>query len=561
MALVALFACLIYANTLPNELVFDDRELILNQKAIRNPWDLEAILRGRYWDDLREDTLYRPLTIWSLALNYRVNLAIGLPGAHPVGFHLVNILAHALVGSLFYLFLLRVGMPAWGCVVAALLFAAHPIHTEAVASVVNRSEPLAALWGLAFLIFHRQGRWKGAAPVCYLLAMVSKESAAAFLPLAVWMDFCLRREERRFPLVSYGVYGLVLSGWLMMRFWAVSGISQAVPALDNPLVRAPLWDRILTAAGVQFDYLRLLAAPVGLSSDYSFNQVAVVSSALDGRVLGFLGVVTVALVLAWALRKRHPLVPLAVVGYAILFSPTSNFLLPIGTVMGERLAYAPSVFVCVLMGYGMWTLCRWRRGIALAVLGVVLAGYSALTFGRNRTWANERGFFSAQVRSAPNSAKANLGLGRYYHSIGEVDSAAALYDRALEIWPDYADAWNNLGVAYKDRGDLQSAIRAYRQAIAHHPKHARAHFNLGQAHQLLGDRRRAADAYKTAIQLDSDYAEAYCNLGTIYAESGRLEEAGVLWKRALALRPDYAIARTNLERLQGRAPGDATEAR
>ncbi len=63
MALVALFACLIYANTLPNELVFDDRELILNQKAIRNPWDLEAILRGRYWDDLREDTLYRPLTI------------------------------------------------------------------------------------------------------------------------------------------------------------------------------------------------------------------------------------------------------------------------------------------------------------------------------------------------------------------------------------------------------------------------------------------------------------------------------------------------------------------
>ncbi len=548
---IALVACLLYGNTASNPLVFDDLELISHQKAIRNPGDLQAIFGGRYWGEVREeDVLYRPLTIWSLALNYRANQMLGLPGEHPAGFHLLNVLLHALAGCLLYRFFLRVGMDRWAGLAAALLFAAHPIHTEAVAPIVNRSEPLAAVFGLVFLVLHRERRWAPVGALCYLLAMWSKESAVAFLPLVVWMDVSLGFGGRWRTAVSYGVYGLVTVGWFAVRAMAVGDRLQVVLKLDNPLVATSLVERVLTAARVQFEYLRLQFLPVGLSSDYSFNQIPVVSSVFDPGFLAFAAVVPASLVCGWLLRRRHPLVLFAVVGYAVLFLLTSNFLIPIGTVMGERLAYAPSLFFCMLLGYGMWVFYRRAGRAATIVLGAVLACYGALTVDRNRTWADDGIFFQTQVRSAPNSAKANYSAGRWYHLVGDVGRAVSYYRRAVEILPDYPDAWNNLGVAYKDKGDMQAAIGAYRRAIALHAGYENAHFNLGQAYDLLGEYNRAVNAYQTAIRLNPDYVEAHSNLGTIYANRGRLKEAEALWKRALELDPNYEIARTNLELLR-----------
>ncbi len=544
--LVACVACLVYANTLSNGLVFDDVYLIKGQRAIRNPWNFRAILGGRYFGEIQNaDPLYRPLTIWTLALNYAANRGLGLPGEHPFGFHLANILLHALVVCALCRFLPEIGVPKEAGLAAALLFAVHPIHTEAVAAVVNRSEMLAAFFGLAFLTLHARRRWTAA--ICCFLALWSKESAIAFLPLAIWADVCLGKKE--WPRRHYVTYALATAAWLWARNTVVGGRSLLVPRPDNPLVDAPLVERLLTAGRVQLDYLRLQVWPVGLSSDYSYNQIPVVSSGSDPRFLAFAVLVAAGLSASWALRKKHPIVAFSVVGYAVLFSPTSNFLFPIGTIMGERLAYAPSLLFCLLVGYVAWEwYCKKGRTVAV-LLGVVLVFYGWMSFSRNRTWADEGVFNYTQARTAPNSAKAQYGAGRQYLIARDFNRAITHLRRSLEISPERPSAWNALGSAYIEKGDLHSAVEVFQEAIGHYGNRPGLHFNLGRARQLLEEYPLAAASFRTAIGLDRTFTRAYINLGGVYFQMDRLPLAEEIWKQGLGLDPDNRSLQENLRAL------------
>jgi len=192
-------------------------------------------------------------------------------------------------------------VPVTAALGAVFLFAVHPVHTEAVASVVNRSELLAALFGFGFLCLHRRrSLW---AAVCILLALWSKESAVAFVPLVIWMD------RRQWRWKTYCLYGGVLLGWLGLRTMVIGQRSLEILLLDNPLVGASTWERVLTASRVQLAYLKLQVWPVGLSSDYSLNQIPVVTSLGDSDFWVFVVIFLGACVLAWSVRDRqksHP---------------------------------------------------------------------------------------------------------------------------------------------------------------------------------------------------------------------------------------------------------------
>ena len=179
-ALVVLISFLCYGANLSHELVGDDLVLIPKQKAFHNPTDLQAILSSTIWGEIHErQPIYRPLVTWTLALNHGVNRLLGFP----VGYHLVNVLLHTVAACLVLRFFLSKGFPILAGLSAGLLFAAHPIHTEAVCLVTNRSEMLGAVFGLLFLIAHMRRRWYGC-PYQFL-ALVSKESVIAVLPLAI----------------------------------------------------------------------------------------------------------------------------------------------------------------------------------------------------------------------------------------------------------------------------------------------------------------------------------------------------------------------------------------
>lgn len=543
---VFLLAAAVYANTLTNELVFDDLLFLENQPAVRNAADVRAIWLGRFWGEIwPHNVIYRPLTVWSMAVNHALNRSIGLDGIHVVSYHLVNLLLHAGVSVACLHLFKRMGVPKRGALAGALLFAVHPIHTEAVAAITGRGELLAALFGLCGLILHRDSRSPILTTTCFLAALCSKESAIAFPAVAVCWDVLADDRFSRERWLRYAGYAAAVTGWLAIRSHVIAGIE--TPPMTLPLSEYPAPVRVLTAMHVQFRYLLLQVLPVGLSSDYSHNQIPTVRSIVDFHVLGYAASVASATWAAWKWRVCTA-VPLAVVAYGLLFFPASNLLIPIGTVMGERLAYAPSVFFCAIFGL---LFHRAFRAAPLMVAGVaiVLAAFAWLTAARNATWADAGTFHATQLASAPNSASANYGAGRALHEAGDTTAAVQLYRRALEIRPAYPDAWNNLGVAVRDLGDSESALGMFDRALALEPAHARAHYNRGQTLESLGRGAEAEEAYRAAIEIEPAYPEALNNLAVILAGHGRLVEAARYWERALEADPGYQIARTNLDRL------------
>ena len=545
----------VFANTIPNELVFDDAELIRNNPAAQDPLNLRAIWGERYWGPVVEhDTLYRPLTTWTIAVNYAANRLVGREGASPGGFHLVNVLLHALVGVIVYLFARQVGMSGWAASAAALLFAAHPLHTEAVAAVVGRADLLAVAFGLTFLLFHDR-RHTVRATAALVLALFAKESALAFLPLVVWLDLWLRRGEARRRARWYWVYTGMAVLWLVIRYLVVGNASLVMMHLDNPVAHASAIERCLTALAVQGMYLRRLLLPIGLSSDYSFAQIPVVHGLLDFRLLGAVFALGAAAWLAWRLRFRTPVATFGVVGYAILFLPVSNLPFPIGTIMGERLAYAPSVFFCLLLGLGAeWVRGRLGKTGAMVMLGSILVAWAVLGIARNTTWASPEIFYRTQVRTAPLSAKARFNVARIEQAAGRLDAARVGYERAVAIEPAYAEAWNNLGVVRREGGDLDGAARAYEQALRILPSYPRACFNLGQVRYQRGDLEGAASSFESAVRLQPEYVQAISNLAAIRLEQGDAAAAERLLVRALQIDPSYRTARLNLDRLREGRP-------
>jgi len=211
--------------------------------------------------------------------------------------------------------------------------------------------------------------------------------------------------------------------------------------------------------------------------------------------------------------------------------------------MAERLVYAPSICLCVLGGWGITRLPRhwvWWFGGGLVVV------YGCVTMLRLRVWQDPQTFYTAQVTSASQSAKAHYAVAhKVYQPDDEWDLAAEHYARAVEILPNYPDAWNNLGVVKKDQGDLLGALAAYEMALKWHQGHVAARVNVGQAFQNLGEKEKAIDAYVMALEGDSTHAIAGNNLAVLYTQQGNVDSAQVLLERVLRHHPTYLPAQKN----------------
>ncbi len=486
---VAAVAVACYAPSLGYGLVYDDR-IVAESPLLARPFDFLAVLRGGFYPpELRTIPVYRPLSQWSFLLNWRANEVLLGAGDSGFGFHLPNVLLHAAACVLLLAWLRSLRLRAPIPFLASLLFAVHPIHVEAVANVFGRSEPMTLLFGLAFLLAHRRGRPIVAA-FLYLLSMWSKESGVPFLGVALLSDLLYPVEGGGLRWRSFASYGGVLALWIALRAIAIRGIPADTVFIDNPAFAVPAFQRILTAAAVQIDYLRLLVWPFTQSADYSYAQREVVANALDPRVLGFVAVVAVALVAAIRSRKGAPVVLLSVAGYAILFSVTSNFALPIGTIEGERLAYAPSMFALVLAATLFGSRALGPRSIPLG--STVALALAVLSFRQQRVWRDEPTFYREMVRAAPRSAKAHMSLGTYLGRNGDVEGSIDEYEAAVGIAPSYGRAWIALAGLRRIQGNLDRAVAAWRAALDLDPSYSGARADLAIALLDLGRRDEAA---------------------------------------------------------------------
>ncbi len=462
-------AWLLLAYLIPNirvlwgSFLYDDIPLIVQNERLHSLSRLGEIWTHGYWPDRPGLTLYRPVTetLWSLLWS--------ASGGTPALFHAVTLCLGAVALVLVYRLLVDVtGRPRLSFL-ASLLFAVLPIHSEDVAAIAGINELLAAVFGLGAVLLYRRGSL-GPAFILFVLGVFSKESAAAVAILAIALR--LIEPGPRPPLVRLALHGFAAGLVVLVALWARKAVAEGpvfVPPIDNPMSLTDPARRILTALWVQVLYVWRCLVPVTLSADYSYKAIPLVMSLRDPRAWAGL---VLAAAGAWAALWR-PALRTSVAFWVVPFLPAANILMAIGTTMGERLAYLPSIGFVLLLAQ---LLSRMPGRTVLAA--ILLAAYAGRSYVRNGDWHDPDIFYTKLADASPGNAKAQYCLGCLRSARGDDQAAVACFDRALKIFPPYPEALNNRGCSLVKLGRLEEAKSSFRQCLRFNPGHAGAAASL-----------------------------------------------------------------------------------
>lgn len=534
-AILLAVAALVYGNTLLNQFAFDDEAYI-----VRNHYVTAPSLRG-FFTPPKSTNVFRPVSFASFAADWKIT------GGKPISFHATNLLLHAIVTLLLYLVFRRLleSAPHGSNIAfaAALLFAVHPIHTEAVAWATGRSELLAAAFVLAAWLLHLED-WPLLSLLCFALALLSKESAVELLPLALIGDY-LRGQFK--PALRYvAMLGVCLC--YVPLLWVVQGGrfgEVGVNFADNPLYTVPSLWRILNALRIAWKYVALQVYPATLSCDYSYNAIVLYMKWWP-MLPAVLATVAVIILWIWALWKRKTVWALAGAIYLAGFAVTANVLLPIGTAMGERLAYLPSAGFCLLIA-AIWIVLERRRSqFAWSLLVLLLLALGLRTWVRNRDWYDNLTLFSSAVQAVPGSTKAHGDLGAAYFYTGRLEDAKKELQLALRIYPDIPENIAFYGLVESRLGNDDEALRQMKKALA---ISNRINLNydfiaVNLAVQLMKMQKDddAMHVLNDEIATSPEYARAWSNRAVIWYRHGEMTPARADVQAALRLDPSNAQA-------------------
>jgi len=554
--LLAALALFPYLNALRTGFTFDDESQIRTNPAVVGGIDLLRILAS----PLAPGSLFRPMTVMSFAINEWFTPSL------PAPFHATNVGLHVAVTLLVYLLAKRLFKSGRAPFVSAALFAVHPIHTEAVTSLVGRAELLAALCGVGALLSMAGANaartplsetgLQAASLILFCLALLSKESALTVLPAMVLFRIAmrgeslpvgLRNEARSLDWVPYGLCAILFVLWHAM-VTAGAAPSDLTP-LDNTLAFVPWAVRVRSAFGILWDYFGLLNVPLVLSADYSYNQVPAIMSWWAPRFWAGSGLVALAAV--YCLRRRWTAVAFAIALPFVTLSLTANVFFPIGTTKAERLLYLPSVGWALLVGWGLDRLAAMQRyrAAALMVLLTVIFGFATRTWIRNYDWRNNDVLYESTAGAAPDSAKARYNFGVALQRHGDNETAAAQFHRALEIYPWAEGAALGIGIGFENDGRTEAAVEWYRKALqitrSFHQGHLSLCRVLASAHRFV----EAAAACRAGLRYRPADPELLKGLGASLVGTGATQQGIEVLHRSLTLNPGDGNLRTYLLQL------------
>jgi protein O-mannosyl-transferase len=515
-AIIAVLGFAVFANSLRNGFVYDDIPIIRDNPRLDAPMDLPAFFGTSYWGEKQPGTrIYRPLTIWSFALDRAVL------GGGPAGVHFVNVVANIVVALLMYLFLLRLLGRSDVALLAAALFVVHPIHSEVVANGVGRAELVSAIFVLAACILHlahvrgwdaapadrrtraphaRQRAWAylGIALLLYWLGLLSKENAVTLPALLFIMEWTLMRDgsiRRTLPGVwRYALYAAPLALYLAIRVNVV-GVEAPMPQEVAYGASAPV--RMLHASGVMLRYLGQLIFPVWMIADYSDYDNPVSAATRDPIAIASVFVwIAVAGGIYWLVRRRQWVPLFGIAWFFIALLPTANLLFPIGTIRGDRLLYLPSIGFCLLVAHYMCAVKLPVRRYAYAVAAIYIAALSARTVQSNAKWESTETLWPVTVRHNPGSAVGWTFMGDIHRDRNEPEKALAAYERAMALRENlggfYPEAANGAAAMLSRQGKRAEAEAMFRRVLAKNPENYVALLNLGEL--LLHDEARLEES-------------------------------------------------------------------
>ena len=564
---VGMLAVLIYLPTLGYEFTFDDSVIVERNPAVQELGRWKLIFFSDYWP-AAHSALYRPLTTLSFAMERWVH------GSRPAGFHLLNVILHAFTSALVLLIAAELIGPGLGAVLAAALFAAHPIHTEAVCGVVGRAELLSSALALcALYLCLRQGnnekasRWTVAGiSLLFFLALCSKENVVILPVLLLLWELSRRTGQRAMVKLkrisrspSFRGVLAAAAAFLLLRTAVFGGFRVSLvpnpPFVENPLAYESSLTRILNAVVNQAHGLRLHVFPHPLIADYSYQTLERHSSWLDPGLL-LMAALAILILLVWTMRNQTAgNLAFAASWYALAILPVSNIPFALGTIFGERLYYLPSAGFCLCVAVLWdrfavrdrqgWSIPKTSSGKALmcAALAAVFA-LSTVTWLRNPTWQSNLTLFSDTVAKAPSNVKARLWLGDALVLSGNPAAGVAEYRKALAIYPQYGGAAANLLVALTRTGKLEEAIEIGEKARTLLPQqNETVLYNLALVYLKVGNKARFLQCIQDVLRINPQSDSAHLQLGMYYLQQERNgQEARMHLQEALRLNPDLPQA-------------------
>ncbi len=386
--LVFVAALALYLPAAGYGFVQDDRAIIVSNPAAHSIPAALAAFDDPYWPRGSGAGLYRPLTILSYAVDWTVS--DGSPG----WFHVMNALWHGLATVLLTVILMR-WLPTLAAIGAGLVFAWHPVHVEAVASLVGRAELLAAVGIFGAVLAARREQWT-VSVLCAVAAMLSKEHGV-IAPVVILFDNWLQGSEaRRLPLGFLVALGATTVGFLAA--WFVIGVAGAHDAAVVFYGRSTL-GRLAVALPTVARAAELLVWPVSLSSDYSPQVIPAREAFSAAAALGILIAIGLAALIVWS-RRRAPVIAFTAVLAVLSYLPTANLFFPSGVVLAERNLYLAVTLPAALAGTGLAWLGA-HRGLRSAVAALAVVAYrghasaAAVLAGRHDTAGARREYQTA----------------------------------------------------------------------------------------------------------------------------------------------------------------------
>ncbi len=535
-------AFLAFGWSLGNEFAFDDT-IHIGQSIAEGSTSLFSL-------PFYPGNLYRPFVSLSYLLTHSV------AGLAPFSYHLVNLLLHCACVAALYKFALLF-TTSRGALLGALLAAVHPLFTEVVVNVSGRSESLCALGVLISLTIYGNSCSKGerlpthALLVLFLSALwalFSKESGMVVIPLtmlltlfgvrlypharAVWGENLVRALISQ--LAALVIYLLLRSAALGGSLWG--GV--IIDPVDNYLVTLTPLARAWSACALLGKYVSLALFPYSLSPDYSFGLLVPPPTFIEAifSEWGAYFFLASALLVGGALALyRRRVEGVFVLWFFVAFVVTSNFLFPIGTIFGERLAYLPSMGL--LMGVGILLSSLKSTLLRIGLLACVFVFLVVKSVVYARVWINNETLFTSLIISGPESAKAQLNYGMVLREKGALDEAMLYVRRALAIYPAFADAAYGLGLIYFDKKIFSGAEHWFNEALKENPDHLPSMIGAGRAALNSGRVDEAGLSYRNVLTREPLNVEALGALIGLELLQGNKREARRLLERLKTIAP------------------------
>jgi protein O-mannosyl-transferase len=564
------FAFILYGNTLSNGYSLDDTYVTFNNPVVKQGAKaIPHIFSSLYINMNAEEggSLnfgYRPIAKAMFAFEY------SLFGDDPYPGHMVNVLLYALTLVLLLVILRRLmkDFNPWFPFIITLLWAAHPIHTEVVASLKNREEIMSLLCGLLtfyyFILYASKPKlwyfiW---ALILFILSFISKPSTIMLvfgIPLAFYFFTDMKLKK---VLTIAGSLAITLIALAIILRLSLPASHRPMLYFENPLIfEKNFLLKISTGFYVLLFYIKVLLYPHPLLFYYGYNMIPIVNFANAWVILSILIHLGLFGYAIWKIKEKH-ILSFGILFYLITISMYASIVKQHPGIVAERFLFLPSIGFSIITAWLLFKITsqtirtglKTSVGLKVLLLSLILLiPYTAKTIIRNRDWDSQLSLFAHDNKYLQNSAKANYiyattlktdliaktqNGGESENTEAETQQIIGLLNKTVQIYPGYFEAWNSLGEIYSmTKYDYDKSLEYFRKSAEAKPTYAAAWFNMGYAYQQKGDMMNAISSYRKAVVLDTGNVKAMSNLATCYGKAGKQDSAVLLYQQITRLRP------------------------